>query len=66
MLRVVLRAHAHTAGGEAFAFNGFRWFWRHQVLNVPEVEDVKAFPERLPSEAYPSDHMSLVADLLVP
>ncbi|CAK9085185.1 Nocturnin (Carbon catabolite repression 4-like protein) [Durusdinium trenchii] len=28
------------------------------VLNVPEVEDVKAFPERLPSEAYPSDHMS--------
>ncbi|CAK9001494.1 Nocturnin (Carbon catabolite repression 4-like protein) [Durusdinium trenchii] len=36
------------------------------VLNVPEVEDVKAFPERLPSEAYPSDHMSLVADLLVP
>lgn len=36
------------------------------VLDVPEPEGLAlAFPERLPNHAYPSDHMALVADLVL-
>ncbi|CAE8587668.1 unnamed protein product, partial [Polarella glacialis] len=36
------------------------------VLDVPSSESLAdAFPERLPNRAYPSDHMSLIADLVI-
>ena len=37
------------------------------VLDVPNAEDLeRGFPERLPNALFPSDHMSLVADLVIP
>lgn len=38
-----------------------------QVLDVPSAEQLtSSYEERLPCGAYPSDHMSLVADLMLP
>eukprot|EP00928_Gymnodinium_smaydae_P025096 TRINITY_DN20102_c0_g1_i1.p1 TRINITY_DN20102_c0_g1~~TRINITY_DN20102_c0_g1_i1.p1 ORF type:complete len:324 (+),score=17.03 TRINITY_DN20102_c0_g1_i1:183-1154(+) len=37
------------------------------VLDVPLVDKLKeAFPERLPNDEFPSDHMSLIADVVIP
>lgn len=38
-----------------------------KVLDVPDPDVLaEEFPEKLPCAAYPSDHLSLVADVLVP
>ena len=38
-----------------------------KVLDVPDPDVLaQEFPEKLPCEAYPSDHLALVADLWVP
>ena len=37
------------------------------VLDVPEAQGLATvYPERLPNASFPSDHMSLLADLIVP
>ena len=46
----------------------FSGLWRRsKVLDVPDPDALaEEFPEKLPCAAYPSDHLSLVADVLVP
>lgn len=37
------------------------------VLDVPDADELaEKFPERLPNEFFPSDHLSLIADLVIP
>ena len=37
------------------------------VLDVPDAEELsRVFLERLPNSAFPSDHMTLIADLIIP
>lgn len=48
-------------------FQAFPCFCQLQVLDVPDPDALAhEFPEKLPCEAYPSDHLCLVADLLIP
>lgn len=51
--------------GDEEAGGGVRRIEARRVLAMPSSEDVVRFPDRLPNPEYPSDHFSVVADLVL-